>query len=133
LFGVGFALGELNIGFDIIPERGQPFIGGNLGLDALALAKDGLRFFGIAPKIGIGGALFEGLQASAVLFTVKDNSAPARCAVSGRHIGAAGLQESWSVVKPFRNGPYFAFRNVNINRIAETAAHIQANQSPKRV
>jgi hypothetical protein len=95
-----------------------------------------LRFFRIAPKIGIGGTLFEGLQASAVLFTVKDSSARARCAVSSRHIDAADLQESWSIVgRRFsdRDEPYFAFLNVSINRIAETTTHIQANQSPKHV
>jgi len=43
--------------------------------DALAVAEDALRFFLIAPEIGVGGARFEGFQAGAVLWSVKESSA----------------------------------------------------------
>jgi hypothetical protein len=100
LLSVGFAFSQFDVGFNVAGQRSQLFVGGNLAFYAFAFAKNGLRFFGIAPKAGIRGTLFEGLQASAVLFTVKDNSARARCAASSRHIDAADLQESWSIVGP---------------------------------
>jgi hypothetical protein len=43
--------------------------------DALAVAEDALRFFLIAPEIGVGGARFEGLQPRTVLRGVKESSA----------------------------------------------------------
>jgi len=43
--------------------------------DLLAIAENALRFFLIVPEIGVGGAGFEGFQASAVLGSVKESSA----------------------------------------------------------
>jgi hypothetical protein len=54
-----------------------------------------LRFILIAPEIGIGGARFEALQALAVLWSVKDNSGPARCGVSVLRGDTANLPESF--------------------------------------
>jgi hypothetical protein len=48
---------------------------------ALAVAKDGLRFFLVVPKIGLSDSSFEGFQTFAVLRRVKDNSGRARCVV----------------------------------------------------
>jgi hypothetical protein len=48
-----------------------------LFLGALAIAENTLSRFLIAPKIGVGGAGFEGFQALAVLGSVKDSSARA--------------------------------------------------------
>jgi hypothetical protein len=75
LIGVGFAFGKVNVRFDVAGECFQFFVGGELIFDALAVAEDTLRFFLIAPKIGIGGASFEGFQARAVLGSVKESSA----------------------------------------------------------
>jgi hypothetical protein len=75
LFGVGFALGEFDIRLDVAGERFQFLIGGKLIFNALAVAKDALCFFLIAPEIGVGGACFEGFQARAVLGSVKESSA----------------------------------------------------------
>ncbi len=75
LFGVGFALGEIDVRFDIAGESFEFLIGGELVFYLLAVAKDALRFFLIAPEVGVGGADFEGLQARAVLGSVKESSA----------------------------------------------------------
>jgi len=75
LFGVGFALGEFDVGLNVACERFQFLVGGELVFDALAVAEDALRFFLIAPEIGVGGAGFEGFQARAVLGSVKESSA----------------------------------------------------------
>jgi len=48
---------------------------------ALAVAKNGLRFFLVVPKIRLRDARFEGFQTFAVLRRVKDSSGPARCVV----------------------------------------------------
>jgi len=75
LSGVGFAFGEIDIRLDVAGERFQFLVGGELVFNALAVAEDALRFFLIAPEIGVGGAGFEGLQARAVLGSVKESSA----------------------------------------------------------
>ena len=67
----------MNIGFEIAGERSKFFVSGNLFFGALAIAEDALRRFLIAPEIGIGYASFEGFQALAILWCVKDNSARA--------------------------------------------------------
>ena len=67
----------MNIRFDIAAEGSKFFVGGNLFFGALAIAEDALRRFLIAPEIGIGYAGFEGFQALAILWCVKDNSARA--------------------------------------------------------
>jgi hypothetical protein len=46
-----------------------------LVFDALAVAENALRFFLIAPEVGVGGTCFEGFQARAVLGSVKESSA----------------------------------------------------------
>jgi hypothetical protein len=74
LFGVGFAFGEIDVRFDIAGERLQLLVGGELVFDALAITENALRFFLIAPKIGVGGARFEGFQPRAVLRSVKESS-----------------------------------------------------------
>jgi hypothetical protein len=48
---------------------------------ALAVAKDGLRFFLVVPEFGLSDAGFEGFQTFAVLRCVKDSSERARCVV----------------------------------------------------
>jgi hypothetical protein len=48
---------------------------------ALAVAQNGLRFFLVAPEIGLSDAGFERFQTFAVLRRVKDNSGRARCGV----------------------------------------------------
>jgi len=75
LSGVGFALGELDVCLDVAGERFEFLIRGELVFDALAVAEDALCLFLIAPEIGVGGALFEGFQARAVLRGVKESSA----------------------------------------------------------
>jgi len=80
LLDVGFLLGEIDVGFDIAGGGGEFFVGGNLFFGALAIAENSLSGFLVAPKIGVGGAGFEGFQALAVLRRVKDSSARARCA-----------------------------------------------------
>ena len=75
LFGVAFALGEIDISLDVAGEPFQLFIRGKLRFHALAVAQNALRFFLIVPEIGIGGTLLEGFQACAVLWGVKESSA----------------------------------------------------------
>jgi hypothetical protein len=74
LLGVGFALGEIDVRFDIASERLQLLVGGKLIFDALAVTENALRFFLVAPKVGVGGARFEGFQPRAVLGSVKESS-----------------------------------------------------------
>jgi len=80
LLGVGLFLDEIDIRFDVAGDGGELFVRRNLLFSALAIAENALRGFLIAPKIGIGGAGFEGSQALAILGCVKDSSARARCA-----------------------------------------------------
>jgi len=75
LFGVGFAFGEFDVRLDVARERFQFLVGDELIFDLLAVAENALRFFLIAPEIGVGGAGFEGFQARAVLGSVKESSA----------------------------------------------------------
>jgi len=80
LLDVGFLLGEIDVGLDVAGGRGELFVSGNLFLGALAIAKNSLGGFLIAPEIGVGSAGFEGFQALAVLRGVKDSSARGKCA-----------------------------------------------------
>ena len=77
LFSVGFFLSKMNVRFDITGNRSQFFVGGNLFFGAFALAQNTLRGFLVVPESGIGDAGFEGLQALAILWRVKDSSARA--------------------------------------------------------
>lgn len=80
MFDIGFLLGEIDVSLDVAGGGGEFFVGGNLFFGALAIAENGLSRFLVAPKIGVGGAGFEGFQALAVLRRVKDSSARAKCA-----------------------------------------------------
>jgi len=53
LLSVGFAFSQLDVGFDVAGQRSQLFVAGNLTFYAFTFAKNGLRFFGIAPKVGV--------------------------------------------------------------------------------
>jgi len=77
LIDVGFLLGEIDVGFDVAGNGREFFVGGNLFFGTLAIAKNTLSRFLIAPEIGVGGTGFEGFQALAVLGSVKDSSARA--------------------------------------------------------
>jgi hypothetical protein len=80
LLDVGFFLGEMDISLNVAGGGGELFICCYLFFGALAIAENTLSGFLVAPKIGIGGAGFEGFQAFAVLGGVKDSSARAKCA-----------------------------------------------------
>ena len=75
MLDIGFLLGEIDVGLNVAGGRCELFVGSNLFFGALAIAEDTLSRFLVAPKIGIGGAGFEGFQALAVLRGVKDSSA----------------------------------------------------------
>jgi hypothetical protein len=77
LLGVGFFLGEIDVGINITRKRSELGIGADLILGALAVPKNSLRRFLIAPEIRLGDARFQGLQALAMLRGVKENSVPA--------------------------------------------------------
>jgi len=84
----------MNVSIEIAGKRSELLVRGDLIFGAFAVAQDGLRGFLIVPEIGSGDALFEGVQSFAMRRSVKDNSEPWRCAASGVHSGAGGLQES---------------------------------------
>jgi hypothetical protein len=77
LLDVGLFLGEMDVRLDVARNRRELVVRGNLFFGPLALAENTLCSFLIAPKIGIGDARFESLQALAVLRRVKDSSARA--------------------------------------------------------
>jgi len=81
LLGVGFILGQIDVGVEIAGERSQPFVGGDLIFGALAIAQDGLRGFLIVPEVGLRDARFQRFQAFAMGSGVKDSSEPWRCGV----------------------------------------------------
>jgi len=74
LLNVSFFLGEMDVCLDIAGDGRELLVGGNLFFGALALAENALRGFLIVPKTGVSDALFESLQALAVLRRVKDSS-----------------------------------------------------------
>ena len=67
----------MDVGLEVASQRGKSFVGGNLLFGALAFAQNRLGGFLIVPEIGVGNADFEGFQALAIAFDVKDNSEPA--------------------------------------------------------
>jgi hypothetical protein len=81
LIGVGLFAGKGDVRVDVAGGGGKLGVSGDVGFRALAIAKNTLGGFLVAPKIGCGGALFECFQALAVLRGVKENSVPAPCAV----------------------------------------------------
>jgi hypothetical protein len=74
LLDVGLFLGEMDVRLDVAGDGRELLVRGNLFFGPLALAENALCCFLIAPKIGIGDARFESLQALAVLRCVKDSS-----------------------------------------------------------
>jgi hypothetical protein len=74
LIGVGLFLREVDVGFDVGGDRRELVIRRDLVFGTLAVAQDALGFFLIVPEIRIRDALFEGLQAFAILWSVKDSS-----------------------------------------------------------
>jgi hypothetical protein len=74
LFGVRFALGQLDIRLDVPSESGEFRVGGALIFGSLAILQYALRFFLIVPEVGVGDSFFERLQANAIRFRVKDSS-----------------------------------------------------------
>jgi hypothetical protein len=74
LLDVGLFLGEMDVRLDVAGDGRELLVRGNLFFGPLALAENALCRFLIAPKIGIGDARFESLQALAVLRCVKDSS-----------------------------------------------------------
>jgi hypothetical protein len=74
LVDVGLFPDEMDVGLDVAGNGRQPLVSGNLFLGALALAENALCSFLIVPEIRIGDARFQGFQALAVLWGVKDSS-----------------------------------------------------------
>ncbi len=74
LLGVGFFAGESDVSLDVTGDGGKLLVGGNLFFSALAVAKNGLRFFLVVPEVGISNAGFERFQTFAVLRSVKESS-----------------------------------------------------------
>jgi hypothetical protein len=74
LIDVGLFLSEVDVGLDVTGDGRELLVGGNLLLGALPLAENALCGFLIVPKIGVGDARFERLQALPVLRRVKDSS-----------------------------------------------------------
>jgi hypothetical protein len=85
----------MNVCVQIARKRAELLVGGNLIFGTLAIAQDGLRSFLIVPEIGLGDACFEGFQAFAMGSSVKDNSEPWRCEVSGARSGVGDLRGSF--------------------------------------
>lgn len=77
MLGIGFFLSKMDISFQVGVVRSELFVRGDLLFGALALAQNSLSGFLVIPEIGISAAGFEGLQAFAVAWRVKDNSARA--------------------------------------------------------
>jgi len=84
----------MDVGLDVAVEARKFFIRSDLVFGAFAVAQDRLRLFLVAPKIGLGTAGFEGLQAFAVMRRVKDSSARVRYAASALQNDVRGLPES---------------------------------------
>jgi len=78
LLDIGLFLSKMDVCLDVTRDRGESLIRGNLLFGALSLAENALRSFLVVPKIGVGDACFESLQALTVLWRVKDSSARAR-------------------------------------------------------
>jgi hypothetical protein len=95
LLGVGFRLGELDVGLDVTGQAGKLRMGGELVFGALTLLQNVLRLFLIVPKVGIRDALLEILYPRSILVRVKDSSVRDGCAGLFLHIDVRGLQESF--------------------------------------
>jgi len=75
LLDVGLFLGEMDVRLDVAGVGRELLVRGNLFFGPLPFAENALCSFLIAPEIGVGGARFEGFQAGAVLWSVKESSA----------------------------------------------------------
>jgi hypothetical protein len=123
LLGVGFFLGEVDVGIEIAGERGQLVVGGDLIFGAFAIAQDGLCRFLIVPEVGLGDARFQRFQAFAMGSGVKDSSEPWKCAVSGVRSGVGGLRGSFGFV--------LAMEDTNFSSGAEAQVAPIPNVEPK--
>jgi hypothetical protein len=74
---VGLFLGEMDVCLDVAGDGRELLVRSNLFFGPLPFAENTLCSFLIAPKIGVGDARFESLQALPVLGRVKDSSARA--------------------------------------------------------
>jgi hypothetical protein len=74
LFRVGFFQREIDVRLDVAGDGSELFVGGNLLFGTFALAENALRRFLIAPETRFGDASFEGFQALAIQWRVKDSS-----------------------------------------------------------
>jgi hypothetical protein len=61
LLGVSFFAREADVRFDVVRDRSQLIVRGNLFFGAFAVAENSLRFLLIVPKIGLSNAGFERL------------------------------------------------------------------------
>src|SRR5208283_4118093 len=95
LGGVRLFVGELEIAFQVVQQAGEFLVVLNGGFGALALLHGALRGFLVLPKVGASDLLLDGSQALAVAGSVKDSSAPSRCAVSTACRDVRGLREPW--------------------------------------
>ena len=77
LFDVGFFLGEMDVRLNVAGDGCELLVRSNLFFGPLPFSENALCSFLIAPKIGVGDARFENLQALPVLRRVKDSSARA--------------------------------------------------------
>src|SRR5208282_1511954 len=97
LGGVGLFVGELEIAFQVVQQAGEFFFVLDRGFSALAVLHGALGGFLVLPEVGASDLLFEGRQALAVAGSVKDSSAPSRCAVSTARRDVRGLREPWDL------------------------------------
>jgi hypothetical protein len=74
LLDVGFFLSEMDIRLDVAGDGRELVVGSDLFFSTLPLAENTLCSFLIVPERGVSDALFENLQAFAVLRSVKDSS-----------------------------------------------------------
>jgi hypothetical protein len=107
LLGIGFFLGEMDVGFEVAGERREFVVRGDLVFGAFAVAQDGLRSFLIVPKIGLCDAGFEGFQTLAMWRGVKDSSEPWRCAALKVRSGAGDLRESLDLLARRKTRRFF--------------------------
>ena len=77
MLDVGLFLGEMDVRLDVAGDGRQLLVRGNLFFGPLPFTENALCRFLIVPKIGVGDARFESLQALPILGRVKDSSARA--------------------------------------------------------
>ena len=77
MLDVGLFLGEMDVRLDVAGDGRKLLVRGNLFFGPLPFTENALCRFLIVPKIGVGDARFESLQALPILGRVKDSSARA--------------------------------------------------------